>query len=316
MFIPKIGVYDIKHSVFNQGGHATAEGQVEIFKDADFICAGAAEFLTDCTDRTWKLAPQAGSLWVGPPDASTTWWAIGGTAATDRPCAYDDEWTFNSEGDMIYDTQGDIWAETYMGVATDGCQPESVLTGPKAAWASGTHGFEIIPGGGPNGEDQIKVNGMGAFIGLRISKRRDEVAFGEKLAGWVFESPMTGYTEIFEETCRLLRVPRFLRPVLLRKTIRHVNAINQRPQPLYQLLEADMPLWGMPKEPLLLVQAQPDERLGNAHHQRLESTMQEAGVEHLLSAYYLESLRHSGAAVHDERDRLVSQWIDVHSSSE
>ena len=157
---------------------------------------------------------------------------------------------------------------------------------------------------------------MGAFIGLRISKRRDEVAFGENLAGWVFESPMTGYTEIFEETCRLLRVPRFLRPVLLRKTIRHVNAINQRPQPLYQLLEADMPLWGMPREPLLLVQAQPDERLGNAHHQRLETTMQEAGVEHLLSAYYLKSLRHSGAAVHDERDRLVSQWIDVHSSSE
>lgn len=176
VFIPKIGVYDIKHSVFNQGGHATAEGQVEIFKDADFICAGAAEFLTDCTDRTWKLAPQAGSLWVGPPDASTTWWAIGGTAATDRPCAYDDEWTFNSDGDMIYDTQGDIWAETYMGVATDGCQPESVLTGPKAAWASGTHGFEIIPGGGPNGEDQIKVNGMGAFIGLPKAANGGEVS--------------------------------------------------------------------------------------------------------------------------------------------
>ena len=176
VFIGKMGVYDIKHSVFNQGGHATAEGQVEIYKDADFICAGAAEFLTDCTDRTWKLAPQAGSLWVGPPDASTTWWAIGGTAATDRPCAYDDEWTFNSDGDMIYDTQGDIWAETYMGVATDGCQPESVLTGPKAAWASGTHGFEIIPGGGPNGEDQIKVNGMGGFIGLPKAANAGEVS--------------------------------------------------------------------------------------------------------------------------------------------
>ena len=77
---------------------------------------------------------------------------------------------------MIYDTQGDIWAETYMGVATDGCQPESVLTGPKAAWASGTHGFEIIPGGGPNGEDQIKVNGMGAFIGLPKAANAGEVS--------------------------------------------------------------------------------------------------------------------------------------------
>ena len=156
---------------------------------------------------------------------------------------------------------------------------------------------------------------MGAFIGLRLSKRRDEVVFGAKLSGWVFESPMTGYTEIFEETCRLLRVPRFLRPTLLKKTIRHVNAINPSPQPLQSLPEADMPLWGMPKEPLLLVQAQPDERLGDAHHLRLKNSMRDAGAIQLLSTHYLSSLRHSGAAVHGERDRLVSQWIDVHSDS-
>jgi hypothetical protein len=171
-----MGVYDIKHSVFNQGGHATTDGQVEIFKDADFVCTGLAEFLTDCTDRTWKLAPQAGSLWVGPPDASITWWAIGPTAATDRPCMYDDTWTFNSDGQVIYNNNGDIWAETYMGVASDGCQPSSVLTGPKAAWDSGTHDFEIIPGGGPNGEDQLKLVGLGAFIGLPKAANTGEVS--------------------------------------------------------------------------------------------------------------------------------------------
>lgn len=176
VFIPKMGVYDIKHTVINQGGHATAQGQVEILIDAAFVCAGTSEFLTDCTSRTWKLAPQAGALWVGPPDASSTWWAIGATGATDRPCAFDDEWTFNSDLEMIYDTKGDIWAETYMGVAADGCQPESILTGPKAAWASGTHGFEVLPGSGVNGVDQLKVIGTGAFIGLPKAANTGEVS--------------------------------------------------------------------------------------------------------------------------------------------
>lgn len=176
VFIPKMGVYEIEHNVFNQGGHATVNGQVEIFKDADFVCAGTAEYLTDCTSRTWKLAEQAGALWVGPPDGSTTWWAIGATAAQDRPCAWNDEWTFNSEGEMIYDSKGDIWAETYMGVAADGCQPETILTGDKEPWRSGTHQFEILPGAGPNGEDQIKVSGLGGFIGLPKAANSGEVS--------------------------------------------------------------------------------------------------------------------------------------------
>ena len=167
VFISKAGTYEVKHTVFNQGGHATAEGQVEILQDAALPCTGTMEFLTDCGTREWKLAPQAGSLWVGPPDGSSTWWAIGGTAATDRPCAYNDTWTFSeTDGKMIYDTQGDIWAEAFMGVAADGCQPESFLTGNLAPWASGTHDFEVLPGqaGGP---DQIKLSGLGAFIGLQ-----------------------------------------------------------------------------------------------------------------------------------------------------
>ena len=156
---------------------------------------------------------------------------------------------------------------------------------------------------------------MGAFIGLRVSQRRQEFVFGDRLAGWVFESPMTGYTEIFDETCRLLKVPRPFRPLLMRKTIRHFNAINNRPTKFTRLAEADMPLWGMPREPVLLVQAEPDERLGAAHHKRLTRAFKEAGLTNMLTAHHLESLRHSGSAVHEERDGLVSEWIETHSSS-
>ena len=65
VFIGSMGTYDVSHTVFNQGGSASATGQIEILKDGPMPCIGAMEWLTECTSRTWKLAPQAGSLWVG-----------------------------------------------------------------------------------------------------------------------------------------------------------------------------------------------------------------------------------------------------------
>ena len=156
---------------------------------------------------------------------------------------------------------------------------------------------------------------MGCFIGLRISKRRTELEFGERLAGWIFESPMTGYTEIFDETCNLLRVPQLLRSTLLRNTIRHFNAINIATTVLNSLSEADMPLWGMPSERLLLVQASPDERLGEAHHIRLTAEMDRQGLDAYVSAHYLATMRHSGSHDHAQRERIVGEWLDTHSSS-
>ena len=156
---------------------------------------------------------------------------------------------------------------------------------------------------------------MGCFIGLRLSKRRTELAFGERWVGWVFESPMTGYTEIFDETCRLLRVPHLFRRLLLRNTIRHFNALNSATTRLTSLNEADMPAWGNPQEPLLLIQASPDERLGDAHHVRLTNEIKNQGREHQLTAHYLTSLSHTGSHVHEERENLIGQWLDAHSSS-
>ena len=175
VFISKAGTYEVKHFVFNQGGHDSAKAQIEILQDAALPCTGAMEFLTGCTSRSWTLAPIAGSLWVGPVDGSSTWWAIGATAATDRPCAYNDTWTFYEDGTMEYDTKGDIWAEGYMGAAADGCQPETFLQGAQAAWASGTHSFEVAPGAGVNGTDQLKLTGLGAFIGLPKATNGGEV---------------------------------------------------------------------------------------------------------------------------------------------
>lgn len=176
VFISTIGVYNIEHKVFNQGGHDVATGTVEIFRDAPLVCEGAAEFLTDCESRTWKMAPIAGCLWVGPVDGSQTWWFLPASGPVDRPCLFNDEWTFTKEAKMIYNANGDIWAETYMGVAADGCQPESFLTGAKADWASGEHDFEVIPNAGVAGLGQLKLIGSGAYIGLPKATNQGEVS--------------------------------------------------------------------------------------------------------------------------------------------
>ncbi|MGA1364985.1 MAG: PKD domain-containing protein, partial [Schleiferiaceae bacterium] len=172
--ISRAGTYTVKHYVFNQGGMSVDSAEVVISRDAAPPCTGMMEFMTGCTERTWKLAPIAGSLWVGPVGGAQTWWAIGASAATDRPCAYNDEWIFKADGSVVYDTKGEIWAETYMGVSWDGCHPESVLQGAQAAWGSGTHAFSLIPATA-TAPDQLKMEGLGAFIGLPKAANGGEV---------------------------------------------------------------------------------------------------------------------------------------------
>ncbi len=151
---------------------------------------------------------------------------------------------------------------------------------------------------------------MGSFLGLRISRRRHELSIAQELRGWIFESPMTGYTEIHEETCNILHIPHFLRTWVLAKTIRHFNAINGPVRMIEALSDADVPAWGMTSEPTLLVQAQPDERLGSAHHRRLVSAMSEPPYEGLLQEHYLTDLRHSGSHESASRKAVVDAWLE------
>ncbi len=151
---------------------------------------------------------------------------------------------------------------------------------------------------------------MGSFVGLRISHRRDELTIGTQIKGWIFESPMTGYTEIHHETCNILRIPPFLRPWILAKTIRHFNAINGPKRKITSLSDADIPSWGMTKEPTLLVQAEPDERLGAVHHERLIKCMSEHPYEGLLHVHLLKDLRHSGSHESASRKIVIDGWLD------
>ena len=126
------------------------------------------------------------------------------------------------------------------------------------------------------------------------------------------ESPMTGYTEIFEETCNIFGSHLQLRPIVLRKTLRHFNARNEGVASFNRLAEADVPAWGMPQERALLVQAIPDERLGSIHHERLIRLMEGGQSPTLLTTTLLEDLRHSGSHESPSRKAAVDAWLNEH----
>jgi PKD repeat protein len=190
VFIGSIGVYNVKHTVFNQGGSASTTGTVEIYKEGPPPCVGAMEWLTECSQRTWKIAPQAGALWVGSDDG-VQWWAIDATGPTARPCTFNDEWTFEADGDMVYNSNGDFWGEPVMGFSPEGCFTESDFTASQEGWKSGTHGFEIIPATATSPE-QLKVTGTGAFIGLH--KVANDMEVGQPISAIIYD--IVSMTEI------------------------------------------------------------------------------------------------------------------------
>ena len=94
---------------------------------------------------------------------------VGRTRATgvvERYCQMDDEFIFYDDG-TFSTTQGDVWAESYMG-GNNECLTDESLVSPFDVFGSGTHAFSAT--------DTITVNGLGAFIGFnkaaKIAERR------------------------------------------------------------------------------------------------------------------------------------------------
>lgn len=168
---PMAGTYTVVLTAFNDGGFATTSQDVVVAEDIAIDCGSDATFemLTNCDQKVWKLDDAAGAFFVGPnPDES--WWTSSETEITARPCAWDDEWIFTVEGEMIYDTKGQIWAEDYMGFNFE-CVEDSALPEALQPWASATNPFALVPGA----PYQIALSGVGAFIGLPKATNGAEV---------------------------------------------------------------------------------------------------------------------------------------------
>ena len=107
-------------------------------------------------EGTWKLAPQAAALGVGPSGpGDMSWWANGAGDVTTRACLFNDSIKFEANGTMTHYMNGSTWLEGWQGVAAEGC---GAPVAPHVGGAA-TYAYNAAAG-------TLTVNGLGAHIGL------------------------------------------------------------------------------------------------------------------------------------------------------
>ena len=107
-------------------------------------------------EGTWKMAPEAGALMVGPAANDGSWWSNSEDDVVTRACYFDDEYVFNADGSFNNVLQDTTWLETWQGVAADGCgTPVAPHDGSNAA----TWEFD-------SGAGTVTLDGVGAYLGL------------------------------------------------------------------------------------------------------------------------------------------------------
>lgn len=111
----------------------------------------------------WKL-DFAG---VGPAAGDTSWFSIDDTGPDGpRACWFDDIYEFGRDGSLAIEQGGETWIETWQGAAGDGCAaPVAPHDGSSDAI------FTYDEDGGT-----LKLNGLGAFLGLAKAVNGSELA--------------------------------------------------------------------------------------------------------------------------------------------
>jgi pimeloyl-ACP methyl ester carboxylesterase len=151
---------------------------------------------------------------------------------------------------------------------------------------------------------------MGGFVGLNLSKRIDNLPWGHKIKGWILESPMTKYSMIYEDSIRRNKIPKILHSSIQKRLFAQFSALHPQEDPIHSLMELDVPIWGLPQQPTLILQAEEDSILGRSHYDLLVSSMIDAGREEILTTHLIEDLPHSGARTNSTRNLRIEQWLE------
>lgn len=115
-------------------------------------------------EGTWKMAPEAGSLGVGPSPGDTQWFSCDEACVEERACYFDDTYIFGTDGSFINNLGAETWIEPWQG-GSDACgQPVAPYDG--SATASYTYNENT---------GQITINGEGAYIGLPKANNAGEL---------------------------------------------------------------------------------------------------------------------------------------------
>lgn len=147
---------------------------------------------------------------------------------------------------------------------------------------------------------------LGAFVALRMFHPSILHCPVDAL---ILESPMSMYGPVFDEGWSTLgwvgKVPG-LRKAVLRSLV--TSWQRQHPRAgIASLDDVGVPAWGMPTCPTLVVQAEPDRRLGPLH---LEALLKAWPSQVPIEVVRDQTLRHSGTSVHPGRDEVLVRWLE------
>ncbi|MFL2962070.1 MAG: alpha/beta hydrolase [Candidatus Poseidoniaceae archaeon] len=141
---------------------------------------------------------------------------------------------------------------------------------------------------------------LGAFICLGMQHERHQGWWKERCSTIMLESPMVAYSPIMEEMSGKIS---FMLPLLKRWALKGFKKIHPEIGEL-EWKDIDIPSWGLPKVPILLLQSANDRRLGRFHYDLLLKQ----DVE--IYPHLIESLTHSKNRLNKERDDLIINWIE------
>jgi len=179
VYFPDKGTYTVRLLAYGQSGMDSASATINVAND-DPAAITPFKILTGNSSKKWKLAPEAGALWIGTSDFGTTYWQNTIGDVTSRSCMFNDEYTFNKAGStMVFDSKGDFYVDEEAGnphpagMPAVGCYANSAIPAQFQAWANnGTFTFEVI------NNNKLKVNGTGAHLGLYKAANPPDAAVG------------------------------------------------------------------------------------------------------------------------------------------
>ena len=147
------GTYDVTLTATNSGGSNSVTNQLELT---------SVLTLADLND-TWKVAPEAGALAVGPTQGDGSWWSLSEDDVTTRSCFMDDKYTLGSDGSFSIAMDGETWLEGFQGVDSDQCgAPVAPHDG------SGSYTYDATA-------TTLTLSGEGAFMGLPKANNAGEL---------------------------------------------------------------------------------------------------------------------------------------------
>jgi PKD repeat protein len=148
------GDYTVTLTAMDDDMLSDQTSQVVSISSAVFTAAD----LSSAEGKTWRLDGES-SYYVGPGQGSSEWWGgIDAAGVIERACQLDDAFIFFDDGTFEIATQGQVWAESYMGGANE-CLDDAALAAPFDVFGSGVHSFTAT-------DTEITVDGLGAWIGF------------------------------------------------------------------------------------------------------------------------------------------------------